>query len=290
MGRSRELRLLRRRRPRVGVFAGISISTYLIYNLLSHPDMLETAGGLLVKHTNDKDYVATRVSYKLNLRGPSMTVQTGCSTSLVATHLACQSLLEGVRHCDCRRSHDQRSAVSRLPVPRRWDRISGWKVPAVRRQGERNCADGRVGVVVLKRLSAAIVDGDHIHAVIRGTAVNNDGSAKVGFTAPGVEGQAAVIREAMAIAGVESSRHFVHPRPRHRDASRGPDRDRCALAGVRTWNPRRPLCDRISEGQHRTREYGRGCGRAHDDRARPRTSASTADGEFRAQTPSSLCR
>lgn len=83
---------------RVGVFAGISISTYLIYNLLSHPDMLETAGGLLVKHTNDKDYVATRVSYKLNLRGPSMTVQTGCSTSLVATHLACQSLLEG--ECD----------------------------------------------------------------------------------------------------------------------------------------------------------------------------------------------
>ena len=80
---------------RVGVFAGISISTYLIYNLLSHPDMLETAGGLLVKHTNDKDYVATRVSYKLNLRGPSMTVQTGCSTSLVATHLACQSLSKG---------------------------------------------------------------------------------------------------------------------------------------------------------------------------------------------------
>lgn len=190
---------------RVGVFAGISISTYLIYNLLSHPDMLETAGGLLVKHTNDKDYVATRVSYKLNLRGPSMTVQTGCSTSLVATHLACQSLLEG--ECDIAIAG---GATINVPQCRGYLYQEGGiaspdgKCRPFDAKASGTVLTGGVGVVVLKRLSAAIVDGDHIHAVIRGTAVNNDGSAKVGFTAPGVEGQAAVIREAMAIAGVEA--------------------------------------------------------------------------------------
>lgn len=197
---------------RVGVFAGISISTYLIYNLLSHPDMLETAGGLLVKHTNDKDYVATRVSYKLNLRGPSMTVQTGCSTSLVATHLACQSLLDG--ECDI-----ALAGGATINVPQRRGYLyqegsilsSDGKCRPFDAKASGTVLTGGVGVVVLKQLSAAIEDGDHIHAVIRGTAVNNDGSAKVGFTAPGVEGQAAVIREAMAIAGVEPSEvSYVH--------------------------------------------------------------------------------
>lgn len=190
---------------RVGVFAGISISTYLINNLLSHPDMLETAGGLLVKHTNDKDYVATRVSYKLNLRGPSMTVQTGCSTSLVATHLACQSLLE--EECDIAIAG---GATINVPQRRGYIYQEGGiaspdgKCRPFDAKASGTVLTGGVGVVVLKRLSAAIADGDHIHAVIRGTAVNNDGAAKVGFTAPGVEGQAAVIREAMAIAGVKA--------------------------------------------------------------------------------------
>ena len=197
---------------RVGVFAGISISTYLIYNLLSHPDMLETAGGLLVKHTNDKDYVATRVSYKLNLRGPSMTVQTGCSTSLVATHLACQSLLDG--ECDI-----ALAGGATINVPQRRGYLyqegsivsSDGKCRPFDAKASGTVLTGGVGVVVLKQLAAAIEDGDHIHAVIRGTAVNNDGSAKVGFTAPGVEGQAAVIREAMAIAGVEPREvSYVH--------------------------------------------------------------------------------
>ena len=158
-------------------------------------------------------------------------------------------------------------------------------MPAVRRQGERNCADGRGW---RRRLEAALgshrgwrshpcrhpwhggeqrrVGEGRLHSAWRGGAGSGDSRGNGHRRCGG-------------------SRHFVHPRPRHRDASRGPDRDRCALAGVRTWNPRRPLCDRISEGQHRTREYGRGCGRAHDDRARPRTSASTADGEFREPKP-----
>ena len=270
---------------RVGVFAGISISTYLIYNLLSHPDMLETAGGLLVKHTNDKDYVATRVSYKLNLRGPSMTVQTGCSTSLVATHLACQSLLEG--ECDIAIAG---GATINVPQCRGYLYQEGGiaspdgKCRPFDAKASGTVLTGGVGVVVLKRLSAAIVDGDHIHAVIRGTAVNNDGSAKVGFTAPGVEGQAAVIREAMAIAGVEA-RDISYITPTAPGRISG-TRSRSLRSRRRSdLNPRRPLCDRISEGQHRTREYGRGCGRAHDDRARPRTSASTADGEFREPKP-----
>ena len=270
---------------RVGVFAGISISTYLIYNLLSHPDMLETAGGLLVKHTNDKDYVATRVSYKLNLRGPSMTVQTGCSTSLVATHLACQSLLEG--ECDIAIAG---GATINVPQCRGYLYQEGGiaspdgKCRPFDAKASGTVLTGGVGVVVLKRLGShrgwrshpcrhpwhggeqRRVGEGRLHSAWRGGAGSGDSRGNGHRRCGG-------------------SRHFVHPRPRHRDASRGPDRDRCALAGVRTWNPRRPLCDRISEGQHRTREYGRGCGRAHDDRARPRTSASTADGEFREPKP-----
>ena len=201
-----ELRLLRRRHDHTG--------RRFRWHQHQHVPHLQSA--LASRHARDSRWSPRQAYQRQRLRRDAGLVQTepartfddGPDRLFYVARSDAPRLSEpsrrGVRHCDCRRSHDQRSAVSRLPVPRRWDRISGWKVPAVRRQGERNCADGRVGVVVLKRLSAAIVDGDHIHAVIRGTAVNNDGSAKVGFTAPGVEGQAAVIREAMAIAGVEA--------------------------------------------------------------------------------------
>ncbi|HEV7509231.1 MAG TPA: SDR family NAD(P)-dependent oxidoreductase [Thermoanaerobaculia bacterium] len=190
---------------RVGVFAGANISTYLL-GLLREPGFIESVGELETVISNDRDSLATSVSYKLNLRGPSLSVQTFCSTSAVAIHLACKSVLRN--ECEMALA----GGVS-VRVPSR----SGY----LYRQGDQYSPDGHtrafdhrargtvfgdgVGVVVLKRLSAALRDGDHIHAVIRGSAVNNDGSLKAGFTAPSVEGQAEVVAAALADAGVKAS-------------------------------------------------------------------------------------
>ena len=153
---------------------------------------------------NDKDYLATRTSYKLGLRGPSFTVQCACSTSTVAVHLAVQSLL----------SHESDVALAG-GVSVSWLRGKGGyhfvEGGILSRDGHTRAfdadasgtvfADG-VGLVVLKRLDDAIADGDDIQAVILGTAVNNDGAMKVSYTAPGVDGQSAVFAEALAVAGV----------------------------------------------------------------------------------------
>ncbi|MEA2692844.1 MAG: hypothetical protein QOJ16_2231, partial [Acidobacteriota bacterium] len=188
----------------IGVFGGVTSSTYLLHNLYTNLRLLESVGGYQTALGTDRDYLTTLVSYKLNLRGPSFDVQTACSTSLVATALACQSLL--AYQCDMALA----GGVS-VKVPQR----SGY----VYEQGGLDSSDGHcrtfsaaadgsvygsgVGVVVLKRLEDALADGDTIHAVIRGAAINNDGSAKVGFTAPSVEGQAEVIATAHALAGVD---------------------------------------------------------------------------------------
>ena len=190
---------------RAGVFAGANISTYLLA-LLRKPGFIESVGELETVITNDRDSLATSVSYKLNLKGPSLSVQTFCSTSAVAIHLACKSVLRN--ECEMALA----GGVS-VRVPSR----SGY----LYRHGDQYSPDGHtrafdhrahgtvfgdgVGVVVLKRLSAALRDGDHIHAVIRGSAVNNDGSLKAGYTAPSVEGQAAVVAAALADAGVKAS-------------------------------------------------------------------------------------
>lgn len=153
---------------------------------------------------NDKDFLTTRVSYKLNLTGPSITVQTACSTSLVATTLACQSLLN--YQCDMVLA----GGVS-IHVPQKTGYLyeqGGTLSPdghcrAFDAKAQGTTIGNGVGVVVLKRLSDAIADGDCIHAVIKGSAINNDGSGKVGYTAPSVNGQAEVIAEAMMLAGVE---------------------------------------------------------------------------------------
>jgi phthiocerol/phenolphthiocerol synthesis type-I polyketide synthase E len=188
----------------VGVFAGVSLPGYYLSNLLTRPELTASLGGFQLLLANERDYFATRISYKLDLRGPSLNVQTACSTSLVAVHLACQSLL----------AYQCTAAVAggaRLSVPQK----SGYVSP----EGSIFSPDGRcrsydakgqgalfgdgVGVVVLKRLSDALADGDPIHAVIRGSAWNNDGSMKVGYTAPSIEGQAEVIALAQAVAGVD---------------------------------------------------------------------------------------
>ncbi|HEX8139746.1 MAG TPA: SDR family NAD(P)-dependent oxidoreductase [Pyrinomonadaceae bacterium] len=186
----------------IGVYGGTSLSTYLLYNLLASRQAAEDSFQLMIG--NDKDFLSTRVSYKLNLRGPSLDVQTGCSTSLVAIHLACQALLS--YHCDMALA----GGVS-VQVPQR----TGYFY----QEGGLNSSDGHcrafdaraegtlfgsgAGVVVLKRLGDALADGDSIQAVIKGSAINNDGSGKIGFTAPGVDGQAEVIAQAQAMANVE---------------------------------------------------------------------------------------
>ncbi len=187
-----------------GVFAGVSIPTYFMTNLMMNPELAASLGHFQLMLANDRDYFATRVAYKLNLRGPAINVQTACSTSLVAVHLACQSLL----------AYQCTLAVAggvRLYVPHKsgyyWQEggifSPDGRCRAFDAKGQGALFGEGVGAVVLKRLSEAIADGDPIHAVIRGSAINNDGSFKVGYTAPSVEGQAEAIALAHAVAGVD---------------------------------------------------------------------------------------
>ncbi|MEJ1929854.1 SDR family NAD(P)-dependent oxidoreductase [Nostoc sp. NIES-2111] len=187
---------------RIGVYAGASLNNYLTFSLNS--DQIGSAHSFQKLIGNDKDFLSTRVSYKLNLTGPSLTIQTACSTSLVATVLAGQSLLN--YQCDM-----ALAGGASIRVPQ--------KTGYLHQEGGILSPDGRcrafdakargtiigngVGVVLLKRLSDAIADGDHIYAVIKGSAINNDGSLKVGYTAPSVNGQAEAIAEAIALADVE---------------------------------------------------------------------------------------
>jgi acyl transferase domain-containing protein len=189
---------------RVGVFAGESVNSYLLHNLLPRRELIESVGVFQTLIGNDRDHLATQTAYKLNLRGPCLNIQTACSTSLVAVHVACQSLLG--QECDIALAggvsvgvpqgqgalYQEGGIVSPDGHGRAFDERAGGTVKG-----------GGVGVVVLKRLADALADGDCIEAVIKGSAVNNDGSLKVGYTAPSVEGQAAVIEEALAAASVE---------------------------------------------------------------------------------------
>jgi acyl transferase domain-containing protein/thioesterase domain-containing protein/acyl carrier protein len=187
----------------IGVYAGAAMGTY-IFNLVSNRDVMGIVGGFQVMIGNDKDHLTTHVSYKLNLKGPSVAVQTACSTSLVAVCMACQSLLD--HQCDMALA----GGVG-IKVPQ--------KTGYLYQEGMINSPDGHcrtfdaeakgtvggngVGIVVLKRLCDAIADRDNILAVIKGSAINNDGALKVGYTAPSVEGQAEVIAMAQAMADVE---------------------------------------------------------------------------------------
>lgn len=188
---------------RIGVYAGTSMSLYLLRNLSTHHELLKSPGLFQLLLNNDKDHLTTRVSYKLNLRGPSINFNTTCSTSLVAVHGACQSLLGG--ECDIALA----GGVS-IKVPQKTGYIyqdGGIASPdghcrAFDARAQGTVAGNGVGIVVLKRLPDAIASGDHVYALIKGSAVNNDGSLKVGYTAPSIGGQSAVIAEALAVARV----------------------------------------------------------------------------------------
>lgn len=188
----------------VGVFAGVGPNTYFERNLATRPDMLKLLGRYSVLLGSEKEYAVTRVSFKLNLTGPSVSVGTACSTSGVAIHMACQSLLNG--ECDMALGGGGRVTAplasgylyeeGGIPSPDGHCR-------AFDAQARGTVGGNGVGLVVLKRLEEAVEDGDHIYAVIRGSAINNDGALKVGFTAPSIQGQAAVISEALALADVD---------------------------------------------------------------------------------------
>jgi len=189
----------------IGVYAGATINTYLLVNLCSSPELMRSLDDLQINLSNGADFFTTRVSYKLNLKGPSHLVQSACSTSLVAVHVACQSLLN--EECDLALA----GGVSVNTKLRRGYRYmaGGMASPDGRCRAFDAKAQGTIfgsgaGVVVLKRLNEALADRDNIQGIIRGSAINNDGSLKVGYTAPSVDGQAGVIAEALANAGVSA--------------------------------------------------------------------------------------
>jgi polyketide synthase PksJ len=189
-----------------GVFAGCGVNVYVINNVFPSLDQDDVGAVYQAVIGSEKDFLTARVNYKLGLTGPSVTIQAACATSLVAVHVACQSLLNG----ECDRAVAGGASI-RVP------QASGYLFS----EGGVHSADGRcrafdvsaagmvggsgAGAVLLKRLDDAVRDGDPIHAVILGSAVNNDGSHKASFTAPGVDGQAAVIAEARAVAGVKAT-------------------------------------------------------------------------------------
>jgi len=186
----------------IGVYAGCGMSTYYDH-LQNNPFFTELLGYLQLYIGNEKDYLATRVSYKFNLKGPSFTIQTACSTSLVAVAVACGDLLS--RRCDLALA----GAVN-IRVPQKsgyYFEPGGIFSPdghcRVFDEEARGVVFGNgVGVVLLKRLEDAVADRDSIYGVIKGYAINNDGSAKASFTAPSIEGQAEVITLAQKRAGV----------------------------------------------------------------------------------------
>ncbi|WP_406115721.1 beta-ketoacyl synthase N-terminal-like domain-containing protein [Kitasatospora purpeofusca] len=188
----------------IGIYAGCSLSSYTeTLRARQQEDHSITTWDILMGTTGD--YLASRIAYKLGLRGPTANVQAACATSLYAVHFAARALLAG--ECDLALAGG--SSV-RLPAELDNYRVGGITSPSGVCSPFDTAADGVVGgqgcgIAVLKRLSAAVADGDHIHAVLRGSAVNNDGRERAGFTAPGVRGQVEVVRAAQRAAGVTPS-------------------------------------------------------------------------------------
>jgi acyl transferase domain-containing protein len=189
---------------RVGVFAGAGFNYYLLNHVLARPEVVDTHGLLSVVLGNEKDHLAAKVAYRLDLGGPAVTVQTACSTSLVAVHMACQSLRSGDSDVvlaggacvavpqQAGYLYEPKGITSPDGACRPFDAGANGTVPG-----------NGVAMVALKRAEDARRDGDTIYAVIKGSAINNDGGAKVGYTAPGMAGQIDVLARAYAAAGVE---------------------------------------------------------------------------------------
>ncbi len=213
---------------RTGVYAGGGVTEHML-SAQTDRAFAASLGALQVRILTDREFLAPWISYRLGLDGPSLTVQTACSTSLTAVHLAVQALLLG--ECDtalaggvaldsvARRGylHQQGGIFSPDGRCRPFDAAAGGTVPG-----------NGAGLVVLRRLSDALADGDPVRAVIRGSAVTNDGAGKVGFTAPGVEQQTAAVTEAWSAAGLHpSAAQYLEA---HGTATALGDRIECAAA------------------------------------------------------------
>lgn len=196
----------------IGVYAGSGLNSYYINNIIPqyqeemhHKNILGSMMSLKLMFGNDKDYLSTLVSYKLNLRGPSINVQTACSTSLVAIHLACQGILSG--DCDM-----ALVGTSNIIVPQKsgyfYQENMVFSPDGHSRTFDKDAKGtvfgSGVAAVLIKPLSAALNEGDSIYAVIKGTAINNDGSTKAGYTVPSINGQTSVIEEAIAVSEISS--------------------------------------------------------------------------------------
>jgi acyl transferase domain-containing protein len=187
----------------IGVYAGCDQSSY-IYQIYANVDLPTYGYGGMMSIGNEKDYLSTQLSYRLNLRGPSMTIQSSCSTSLVAVCMACMTLRHG--YCDM-----ALAGGAAISVPQKkgyWYTQGGIESPdghcrPFDASGQGTVVGCGVGIVLLKRLAEAIRDGDQILAVIKGFGLNNDGTGKVGYTAPSIDGQSAAIKLALRMAGVE---------------------------------------------------------------------------------------
>ena len=271
----------------VGVFAGKAFPRYFTSNLLPHPDLMQRFGELQVGLGMERDTLAPLVAYKLDLKGPSISVGTFCSTSLVAVHLACQSLL--AFECDVALAGGVHLEV---PQGRGYVHVEGGILSP---DGECRAFDARgggsvmgngLGIVAIKRLEDALAGGDQIYAVIRGTASNNDGLDRVGFTAPGVSGQAAVIAAAQANAGVDAST-IGYVEMHGTGTALGDAVELAAMRRVFAEAHRRKayLRHRLGQAEHRS---SRPCGRRRQPdqgSARPQAPHAATESELRAAQP-----
>lgn len=188
----------------IGVFAGIGNNTYYLNNVLLHKNLVERVGSFQVMTANEKDYIATRIAHEMNLTGPALSIHTACSTSLVAVAVAFENLINN--KCDMAIAGGI-SITSPINSGHIYNEGGMFSSDGHTRPFDAN-ATGTVfsdgcGIVILKRYKDAVRDGDEIYAVLRGCALNNDGSDKASFTAPSVEGQAMVVAMAQVNAGVE---------------------------------------------------------------------------------------
>lgn len=187
----------------IGVYAGMGNNTYFTKNVIGHPELIEQVGDFAVMTANEKDYIATRLAFEFDLRGPALSIHTACSTSLVAIAEAYKALRDG--ECDM-----ALAGGIAITVPINSGIVynaGGMYSPdgstrTFDANGKGTSFSDGVGIIVLKRLDDAVRDKDHIYATIKGAAVNNDGGDKASFTAPSVRGQADVIAMAQASAGV----------------------------------------------------------------------------------------
>ncbi len=189
-----------------GVYVGTGANRYLLDNILPNKEIISTVGTQMIQLVNDKDFAATQLAYRLNLTGPAVNVSTACSTSLVAVHNAVQALL--AYECDMALA----GGASVSPIQRVGYQYQPGSIASpdgrcrpfdIDAQG--TCYGSGVATVLLKRFDEAKIDGDKIYAVIRASAINNDGAEKIGFTAPSVSGQSRVISDAIEIAEIDAT-------------------------------------------------------------------------------------